>query len=65
MDKYVGELAPVTLKEICFDNQRFKRITISDAEATTKLLDILEGTDVNPRKQYIYDNATELGFNFM
>lgn len=54
-----------TLKEICFENQRFKRITVSDVEATEKLLNILEGPDVNPRKQYIYDNATELGFNFM
>ena len=63
--KGLGELDPAVLKEICFDNQRYKRITISDIEATTKLLDILEGPAVNPRKQYIYDNATTLGFNFV
>ena len=63
--KGLGELNASTLKEICFENQRFKRITVSDVEATEKLLNILEGPDVNPRKQYIYDNATELGFNFM
>ena len=30
-----------------------------------ELLNILEGTAVAPRKQYIYDNAKELGFNFV
>lgn len=50
MELYVGELDAATLKEICFDNQRYKRLTVSDAEATVKLLDILEGPNVNPRK---------------
>ena len=63
--KGLGELDAATLKEICFDNQRYKRLTVSDAEATAKLLDILEGPNVNPRKQYIYENATTLGFNFV
>ena len=63
--KGLGELDAATLKEICFDNQRYKRLTVSDAEATVKLLDILEGPNVNPRKQYIYENATTLGFNFV
>lgn len=65
MELYVGELDAATLKEICFDNQRYKRLTVSDVEATIKLLDILEGPNVNPRKQYIYENATTLGFNFV
>lgn len=44
--------------------ERYKRITISDIEETTNLLNILMGSAIEPRKQYIYDNATELGFNF-
>lgn len=45
-------------------NERYKRITISDAEEAEKLLEILMGSAVEPRKKYIYDNATTLGFNF-
>ena len=64
MDKYVGELNPVDLRKVCFENERFKRITISDANETTKLLEVLQGQAVEPRKQFIYENATQLGFNF-
>lgn len=63
--KGLGELDAKVLKEICFENQRYKRITVNDAAAAENLLNILEGPAVNPRKQYIYDNATTLGFNFM
>ena len=49
MDKYVGELNPADLRKVCFENERFKRITISDAVETTKLLDILQGSAVEPR----------------
>lgn len=63
--KGLGEISAAQLKEICFDNQRYKRITVSDAQATEKLLEVLEGSAVGPRKQYIYDNARELGFNFV
>ena len=45
-------------------NERYKRITISDIEKTTELLNILQGPSVEPRKKYIYDNAKHLGFNF-
>ena len=45
-------------------NEHYKRINISDAEESTKLLNILMGGSVDLRKQYIYDNAKELGFNF-
>lgn len=62
--KGLGELNPEDLQKVCFKNERFKRITISDAEQTAKLLDILMGSAVEPRKQYIYDNAETLGFNF-
>lgn len=63
--KGLGELDAKVLKEICFENQRYKRITVNDATAAENLLNVLEGPAVNPRKQYIYDNATTLGFNFM
>ena len=62
--KGLGELNPADLKKVCFENERFKKITISDAEATTQLLDILQGPAVEPRKKFIYENATELGFHF-
>ena len=62
--KGLGELNAADLHAVCFENQRFKRITVSDAQATVKLLEILQGAAVNPRKQYIYDNAEHLGFNF-
>lgn len=62
--KGLGELNPEDLQKVCFMNERYKRISISDAEKTTELLDILMGSAVEPRKQYIYDNASELGFNF-
>lgn len=64
MELYVGEVSAQVLKEICFERQRYKRITVSDAKATEELLEVLEGKDVKPRKQFIYDNATRLGFNF-
>jgi DNA gyrase/topoisomerase IV subunit B len=62
--KGLGELDAQVLKEICFENQRFKRITVSDAVAAENLLEVLQGKLVTPRKQFIYDNATQLGFNF-
>lgn len=64
LDKHVGELNPEDLQKVCFLNERYKRITISDIEQTTKLLNILQGPSVEPRKKYIYENATELGFEF-
>lgn len=62
--KGLGELNPADLRKVCFENERFKRITISDAEKTTELLEILQGQAVEPRKKFIYENATQLGFNF-
>lgn len=62
--KGLGELNSADLRKVCFENERFKRITISDAEETTKLLEILQGQAVEPRKKFIYENATQLGFNF-
>lgn len=62
--KGLGELNPIDLHKVCFENQRFKRITVSDAAATTNLLNILQGSSAELRKQYIYDHAEHLGFNF-
>ena len=62
--KGLGELNAADLHKVCFENERYKRITISDIQKTTDLLDVLMGSAVEPRKQYIYNNATSLGFNF-
>lgn len=62
--KGLGELNATDLHKVCFENQRFKRITVSDAEQTKILLEILQGKAVEPRKQYIYQNAHDLGFEF-
>lgn len=62
--KGLGEVSAEVLHEICFENQRFKRITVSDCQKTEELLNILQGPSANLRKQYIYNNATNLGFNF-
>ena len=62
--KGLGELNVEDLHRVCFEKERYKRITISDAEAADKLLEILEGSAVEPRKKYITENAHELGFEF-
>ena len=62
--KGLGELDPADLQKVCFLNERYKRITISDIEATTNLLNVLQGPQVEPRKKYIYENAKTLGFEF-
>ena len=62
--KGLGELNPRDLRKVCFEQERYKRITISDVKAADDLLEVLMGSQVTPRKQYIYDNATELGFTF-
>lgn len=63
--KGLGELSPQVLKEVCFEHQRYKRITVSDSIAAEQLLETLEGKNVELRKQYIYKYAERLGFNFM
>jgi DNA gyrase subunit B len=61
--KGVGELEATDLHRLCFATERFKRLCVSDLEQTTKMLDIFLGTAVVPRRNYIYDNAEDLGFN--
>lgn len=62
--KGLGELDPKDLRKVCFEQERYKRITVSNAKKATELLEILMGKSIEPRKQYIYDNAKELGFHF-
>lgn len=62
--KGTGEMNPDDLHRLCFNSERFKRFIVDDPEETDALLTILLGPAVPPRKQYIYDNATELGFHF-
>lgn len=62
--KGTGEMNPDDLHRLCFNSERFKRFIVDDPEETNALLTILLGPAVPPRKQYIYDNATELGFHF-
>ena len=62
--KGTGEMNPDDLHRLCFNSERFKRFVVDDPEETNALLAILLGPAVPPRKQYIYDNATELGFHF-
>lgn len=63
--KGLGEISSQVLKEICFEKQRYKRITVSDIEKATEILNILEGPKIIPRKEFIYNNASKLGFNFL
>ena len=44
--KGLGEVNAEVLKDICFEHQRYKRITVSDALATKNLLEILEGNNL-------------------
>lgn len=62
--KGLGELNAEDLHKVCFENQRFKRITISDAQKTAELLEVLQGENVGLRKKFIYENAEKLGFEF-
>ena len=63
--KGLGELNAVDLHAVCFEHERYKRLVLSDIKATTDLLETLMGSAIEPRKQYIYNNAERLGFNFV
>lgn len=62
--KGLGELDAQDLKKVCFDNELYKRINVSDVEKAEKLLQILMGKEVAPRKEYIYNYAKDIGFEF-
>jgi len=63
--KGLGELNAPDLHAVCFEHERYKRLTVSDEKAVTALLETLMGSAIEPRKQYIYNNAERLGFNFI
>jgi DNA gyrase subunit B len=50
------------LAETTMDPRRriLRRISLSDAEAAEKIFDLLMGTDVAPRREYIVNNAALL-----
>lgn len=62
--KGLGELDPQDLKKVCFDNELYKRINISDIKKAEQLLQTLMGKEVAPRKEYIYTYAKDIGFEF-
>ena len=62
--KGLGELDPQDLKKVCFDNELYKRINVSDIKKAEQLLQTLMGKEVAPRKEYIYTYAKDIGFEF-
>ena len=62
--KGLGELDPQDLKKVCFDNELYKRINVSDIKKAEQLLQTLMEKEVAPRKEYIYTYAKDIGFEF-
>jgi DNA gyrase subunit B len=60
--KGLGEMDADQLAETTMDPRRriLRRISLSDAEAAEKMFDLLMGTDVAPRREYIVNNAALL-----
>ena len=60
--KGLGEMDADQLAETTMDPRRriLRRISLSDAEAAEKMFELLMGTDVAPRKEYIVNSAALL-----
>ncbi|MEZ5116488.1 MAG: DNA topoisomerase IV subunit B [Candidatus Nanopelagicales bacterium] len=60
--KGLGEMDAVQLRETTMDpaHRTLRRIRVSDAEAAAEVFDLLMGTDVAPRKEFIVDGASGL-----
>ncbi|MCD8369826.1 MAG: DNA gyrase subunit B [Clostridiales bacterium] len=59
--KGLGEMDPEQLWETTLDPERrvLKRVEIEDARLASEVTGMLMGTDVSPRRQFIYDHADE------
>ncbi len=60
--KGLGEMDAKQLKETTMDpaSRTLRRITMTDAEAAAEVFDLLMGSDVAPRKEFIVDGADDL-----
>ena len=59
--KGLGEMDPEQLWETTLDPERrvLKRVEIEDARMATEITEMLMGTEVGPRRQFIYEHADE------
>jgi len=60
--KGLGEMDAKQLRETTMnrDTRTLRRITVKDAEESSEVFDLLMGTDVGPRKEFIVHGADEL-----
>ena len=59
--KGLGEMDPEQLWETTLDPERrvLKRVEIEDARMASDVTEVLMGTEVPPRKAFIYEHATD------
>ena len=59
--KGLGEMDPEQLWETTLDPERrvLKRVEIEDARMASEVTEMLMGSEVLPRRQFIYDHANE------
>jgi DNA gyrase subunit B len=60
--KGLGEMDAVQLRETTMDPEKrtLRRITSGDAKAGEEVFDLLMGSDVAPRKEFIIEGAAKL-----
>ena len=63
--KGLGEMSPEETEETLLapENRILNQVTVSDAQAATKLFDDLMGGSVTPRKAYIKEHSKEAKYN--
>ena len=57
--KGLGEMDPEQLWETTLDRRVLKRVEIEDARMASEVTEMLMGSEVPPRRQFIYDHANE------